>query len=38
MAAATELDTFVTKFKQLWQSGLGAQLDLDTYGRQAWVG
>ena len=38
MAAATELDTFVTKFKQLWQSGLGAHLDLDTYAGQAWVG
>ena len=34
----TELDSFVQKFKQLWKSGLGAHLDIDTHGGQAWVG
>ena len=38
MAAATELDTFVEKFKQLWRSGHGAHLDLDTSDGQAWIG
>ena len=33
-----EIDTFISKFKQLWQSGLDAHLDLDTRAGQAWVG
>ena len=35
---ATELDTFVFKFKQLWKSGLEVHLDLECHGGQAWVG
>ena len=34
----TEIDAFIFKFKQLWQSGLEAHLDLDTKASQAWVG
>ena len=34
----TELDTFVSKFYQLWKSGLTAHLDLDTRAGNAWVG
>jgi hypothetical protein len=34
----TEVDTFIEKFKHLWQSGLHAHLDLGTHGIQAWVG
>ena len=34
----TEVDTFIKKFKHLWQSGLHAHLDLETHGGQAWVG
>ena len=33
-----ELDTFVTKFKNLWKAGLTAHLDIDTHAGQAWVG
>ena len=32
------MDTFIFKFKQLWQSGLEAHLNLDTKAGQAWVG
>ena len=35
---ATELDTFVLKFHQLWKAGQTAHLDLDTCDGQAWVG
>ena len=35
---STELDTFILKFRQLWHSGYGAHLNLDTYAGQAWVG
>ena len=34
----TELDTFVSKFYQLWKSGLTAHLDLDTRAGNAWAG
>ena len=34
----TEVDTFIEKFKNLWQAGLHAHLDLETHGGQAWVG
>ena len=35
---ATEVDSFVQKFKNLWKSGFSAHLDLDTHSGQAWVG
>ena len=35
---ATELDTFVLKFHQLWKAGHTAHLDLDTCAGNAWVG
>ena len=38
MASVTELDSFVKKFKDLWKSGIGAHLDIDTYAGQAQVG
>ena len=38
MASATELDTFVKKFKELWKAGIGAHLDVDTFAGEAWVG
>ena len=34
----TEVDSFVHKFHQLWNSGLKAHLDLDCYGGVTWVG
>ena len=34
----TELDTFIQKFHQLWNSGHTAHLDLDTCAWKAWVG
>ena len=34
----SELDTFLQKFKQLWYSGLDADLNLHTHAGQAWVG
>ena len=34
----TELDTFITKFHQLWRAGHTAHLDLDTHAGEAWVG
>ena len=34
----TELDTFIEKFKSLWNAGLEAHLDVDTQAGQAWVG
>ena len=34
----TELDTFIDKFKYLWNAGLEAHLDIDTQAGQAWVG
>ena len=34
----TELDTFIQKFQQLWNSGHTAHLDLDTCAGRAWVG
>ena len=34
----TELDTFLQKFHQLWNSGHTAHLDLDTCAGKAWVG
>ena len=36
--AATELDSFIWKFNQLWKAGLTAHLDLDTHAGSAWVG
>ena len=33
-----EVDSFVQKFKNLWESGFSAHLDLDTHSGQAWVG
>ena len=35
---ATEVDSFVKKFYQLWNAGLNAHLDLDTHAGSAWVG
>ena len=35
---ATEVESFVRKFHQLWSSGLEAHLDLDCHGGVAWVG
>jgi hypothetical protein len=35
---ATELDSFVYKFNQLWSAGHSAHLDLDTHAGRAWVG
>ena len=35
---ATEVDTFIRKFYQLWNSGYTAHLDIDTCGGKAWVG
>jgi hypothetical protein len=34
----TELDIFLQKFHQLWNSGQTAHLDLDTCAGKAWVG
>ena len=33
----TELDTFIHKFKTLWNSGLDANLNVETHAGQAWV-
>ena len=38
MVEETELNTFMAKFKQLWRSGLDAQLDIDSSNGKAWVG
>ena len=38
MASIYELDTFVTKFKQLWRSGHDAHLDIESKAGKAWVG
>ena len=35
---ATEIDTFIRKFYQLWNNGYTAHLDIDTYAGKAWVG
>ena len=35
---ADELDTFIQKFRYLWNSGLDARLNLESYAGQAWVG
>ena len=32
-----EIDAFVLKFKNLWQAGHNAHLDIDTQAGQAWV-
>ena len=32
------MDFFISKFKQLWKSGVGAHLDVDTHAGQAWIG
>ena len=34
----TELDSFVSKFQQLWSAGYSAHLDLDSHAGEAWVG
>ena len=34
----SEVDSFISKFKHLWQLGLKAHLDLDTKAGQVWVG
>ena len=36
--SVTELDTFIQKFYQLWNSGQTAHLDVDTHAGKAWVG
>ena len=33
-----EINSFVTKFKQLWKAGLSAHLDMNTNAGQAWIG
>ena len=38
MAASTELDNFIQKFRQLWSAGHSAHLDIGTHAGQAWVG
>ena len=35
---ADELDTFVQKFRNLWNSGLDARLNMECHAGQAWVG
>ena len=35
---ATELDSFVGKFHQLWRTGASAHLDFECHAGQAWVG
>ena len=35
--AATELDTIICKFHQLWNAGLNAHLDVKTHNGIAWV-
>ena len=35
---ATELDSLVGKFHQLWKAGFTAHLDLDTHAGNAWIG
>ena len=35
---ATEIDTFIRKFYQLWNNGYTAHLDIDTCAGKAWVG
>ena len=35
---AREVDSFVRKFYQLWNSGYTAHLDIDTCAGKAWVG
>ena len=34
----SELDNFVSQFKNLWRSGLDSHLDLECHAGQAWVG
>ena len=34
----TELDSFLTKFNQLWSAGHSAHLDLESHSGRAWVG
>ena len=34
----TEFDSFVQKFRQLWEAGLSAHLDANTHAGKAWVG
>ena len=34
----TELQSFISKFHQLWEAGVTAHLDIDTHAGQAWVG
>ena len=36
--AVKELDSFIYKFYQLWNSGVNAHLDIDTHAGEAWVG
>ena len=38
MAEEIELNSFITKFKQLWRSGFSAHLDVDSCDGKAWVG
>ena len=38
MVEENELNTFISKFKQLWKFGLAAHLDLDSSNGKAWVG
>ena len=38
MVHVSELDSFIRKFKELWKSGVGAHLDIDTHAGEAWVG
>ena len=33
-----EINSFVTKFKQLWKAGLSAHLDMNSNAGQAWIG
>ena len=36
--ATEEIDKFVRKFKDLWNSGFDAHLDVDAHAGEAWVG
>ena len=38
MASETELDSCIKKFKDLWRSGIGAHLDIDSHAGMAYVG
>ena len=38
MVASAELNSFISKFYQLWDARYSAHLDIGTHAGQAWVG